>query len=361
MLKRREKNELLAEMEIFKLREEENRQKIELQDDLVTIFVTERVQNPYLREEILKTWNSNNRKEMEKVVDTWRKKISGLRKKFEEDRDYIKEHNKKRIKQNINLSARSNRTADTNSLSMNQPSQNDSHSARREAEIMSEVPEPTANTITASTGIIAEETENNIVPSDPTEEVDPGVDSPMGNVQEETVVIDNANVESFGAQQESENQTAEEALNLEEVESDEYFSEEEEETNHTSDTQILFGERSSTERREEVEEINQMVNDYFSTSEDETDDEEDEPRSVFRSGYNLRNETRKARSSYPSTGPPRQEASQQKRKKGKKSQKSRNSYAPRAPPLQKKSRQDHQSAQKSSISRNTNSLKPKLK
>ena len=79
ILQQREVNDLKSEMDLFQLREERNRKKIELQDDLVAILVNEKVQNPYLKEEILWTWNQNNREEMERVTQVWKKKVAGIK------------------------------------------------------------------------------------------------------------------------------------------------------------------------------------------------------------------------------------------------------------------------------------------
>ena len=105
ILQRREINELKSEIELFKLREERNRKKVELQDDLVSIFVTEQVQNPYLKEAILRAWNEKNLKEMERVTDVWRGKVNGMIKAYEKDKEFIRRHNQNRIKeQNSNTS-----------------------------------------------------------------------------------------------------------------------------------------------------------------------------------------------------------------------------------------------------------------
>ena len=98
ILQRREENELKSEIEVFKLREERNRKIVELQDDLVTIFVNERIQNPYLKETVLRAWNDKNRNEMERVTGVWYGKIEGVRKAFNKDKEYIRRHNETRVK-----------------------------------------------------------------------------------------------------------------------------------------------------------------------------------------------------------------------------------------------------------------------
>ena len=67
VLKNREMNDMKSEMEIWELRLKENKQRVQHQDDLVEIFVTEHIQNPYIKEEVIKEWNKNNRKEEERV------------------------------------------------------------------------------------------------------------------------------------------------------------------------------------------------------------------------------------------------------------------------------------------------------
>ena len=98
ILQQREVNDLKAEIEVFKLREERNRRKVELQDDLVAIFVNDRVQNPYLKEEILRTWNKKNKDEMERVHNVWMNKMEGVKRGFIKDKEFIKRHNLSRVK-----------------------------------------------------------------------------------------------------------------------------------------------------------------------------------------------------------------------------------------------------------------------
>ena len=122
ILQQREENDLRAEIEVCKLREEKNRKRIELQDDLVTIFVNDRVENPYLKEEILRAWNKKNKDEMERVNSVWKSKIEGVKKGFAKDKEYIKRHNMNRVKNQNNepsrrvLDSRRNRSANSETL-----------------------------------------------------------------------------------------------------------------------------------------------------------------------------------------------------------------------------------------------------
>ena len=99
ILQTREVNDLKSEMDIFQIREERNRRKIELQDDLVAILVNDKVENPYLREEILRTWNQNNCNEMKRVIDVWKKKVSTMKNSYVKDKEFIREHNRKRLRE----------------------------------------------------------------------------------------------------------------------------------------------------------------------------------------------------------------------------------------------------------------------
>ena len=156
----------------------------------------------------------------------------------------------------------------------------------------------------------------------------------MTNSREETDVRDEMTEEDVIRQEVREDQRVEDIMHLEEVESDEYFTDDE--TNHASDTQILFGDSK------EKEEIDRMVNDYFSTSEDDSDNEGDEEQSDFRSGYNMRMKNRRVWNTLSSTEPQHQRRSQDKGKsKKKKGEKVRNSYAFTAPTFQTTSHQIH--------------------
>ena len=61
ILQRSEENDLKSEIEVFKLREETNRKKVELQDDLITIFVNKHVHKPYFKEAILQDWSDKRK------------------------------------------------------------------------------------------------------------------------------------------------------------------------------------------------------------------------------------------------------------------------------------------------------------
>ena len=100
-MKNREANELKAEVEILKLREIENRKRVEFQEHLVKIFVNEHVQNPYARDEILKIWDTNIKNETNRIDNKWEKKINGMKKSFMGDRDFIQRHNRTRFKQTL--------------------------------------------------------------------------------------------------------------------------------------------------------------------------------------------------------------------------------------------------------------------
>ena len=104
ILRNRELNDMKSEMEIWELRMIENKRRVQLQDDLVAIFLNERIQNPYIKEEVIKTWNKNNRKEEERIEKVWTRKIREMKASFEKDKEYIQNHNKTRYKQqNLNI------------------------------------------------------------------------------------------------------------------------------------------------------------------------------------------------------------------------------------------------------------------
>ena len=357
VLKRREKNDLLAEMEILQLREDDNRKIIELQDDLVAIFVNEQVQNPYLKEEILRTWNSNNKKEMEAVTETWKKKISGLRIQFEKDKNFITQYNKKRVRQkneinaaNTSLPNGGSPTDDASTRQHHPPNENANLTEGSSATVESQVPED--NPTTASAG---EEVENEsvVLSAHPNstmnidQEISPGNDS-VGVTTEEVVSGTAINDNSTDVPEDRERQEITDTMVLETVESDEYFTDDE--TVERSDTQILFGDRHKSTEMESI------VIDYFSTSEDDTDNENDEQDSDFRKEYNFRKAPRKSRASYTPREAQRQTTSQQGRQSGKKrATKARRTLPSTAPARQKTNQGGQKSDQRSSTSRATTS------
>ena len=99
VLKNRERNELNAEIEILKLRKKENTKKVALQDQLINTFVHKKVENPYVRKEILKLWTENNQKEEDRINKKWKKKIDGMKSAFTKDKEFIEKYNRTRYVQ----------------------------------------------------------------------------------------------------------------------------------------------------------------------------------------------------------------------------------------------------------------------
>ena len=102
VLKNREVNDMKSEMEIMRLRLVENEQRVQHQDDLFLIFLNENVQNSYIKDEVVKTWNKNNKKESDRLDNIWARKIRETKIAFEKDKEYIRNHNSKRFKQTNN-------------------------------------------------------------------------------------------------------------------------------------------------------------------------------------------------------------------------------------------------------------------
>ena len=107
----------MAEIEILTLREAENRRRYEHQDDLVSIFINEKIHNPYLKNEVLRIWNTLNKKGMDDIDNTWKKKIDDTIKSYKKDADFITKYNKTRFKQPSDNSGNSNTTSINQELS----------------------------------------------------------------------------------------------------------------------------------------------------------------------------------------------------------------------------------------------------
>ena len=280
-----------AEVEVFKLREERNRKKVELQDDLVAIFVNERVQNPYLKEAILRAWNEKNRKEMERVTDVWRGKINGMKKAYDKDKEFIRRHNQDRVKPQNNDP---HRVVDPrrNGTSFRTPEGNEGNRlGPRESEVSVE----DQRTDQVSRREDSEETqeEMNSAQGEPTDmsQIErslnnsshiPSSDVNLGTHNERY----DAETTNFASKTASSTQSRSDrrSIDLEEVESDENFSD-------VEASQILFGD---TQDNRNVQSLATLTD----TSEDEIDDEENGNQQDFQIGYNLRKKRRKPRNSY---------------------------------------------------------------
>ena len=297
ILQRREINELKSEIELFKLREERNRKKVELQDDLVSIFVTEQVQNPYLKEAILRAWNEKNLKEMERVTDVWRGKVNGMIKAYEKDKEFIRRHNQNRIKeQNSNtsrqvLNPRGN--LEDNSLLVRNENpegviQNNSGQFRNRNIVTAQ--ENDSPLALEDTREAAEEEE---ISRQGEIEMISQIDTMPNRSPSSAPVID-VDIEDQGSNlntiltaetiPSSQRAIHRSSIDLEEVESDENFSDAE-------SSQILF------ENTQDIRDAQRLAT-LTDTSEDEADDEEIGGQQDFQSSYNLRKKRRKVRNSY---------------------------------------------------------------
>ena len=325
ILQQREVNDLKAEIEVFKLREERNRRKVELQDDLVAIFVNNRVQNPYLKEEILRTWNKKNKDEMERVHNVWMNKMEGVKRGFIKDKEFIKRHNLNRVKPQNNEPSWRKMTPRSSVIERSEDPagtrENMSSTSWRNMEPRSNTSERTEEHSASRENVTSpssnENTERNQMTSvleerDGVEEVEASEVCPFEISSEEeldrTVTRnrrssnDSTNTLKEDPNEGNEEMTTQEICStqtmnssqpgimlrsneLEEVESDENFSDDE-------NSEILF---DNTLYRKDAEDLAQMLS---STSDEDADDEINEDQQIFRRGYNLRMKQRKPRNSY---------------------------------------------------------------
>lgn len=293
ILQRREVNELKSEIEVFKLREERNRKKVELQDDLVTIFVNENVQNPYLKEAILRSWNDKNRNEMERVTRVWHGKIEGVKKAFDKDKEFIRRHNETRVKQRETDGTRRVENPVGEGVSPSSSAEGTENIRNEAAEAESEQPEESQ--VIELGSVVNEDAAENIGNNaniDETPEVveteEPNT-TPQANVISDTPrssnTVNDMSSRSSEAPSSSQQRTIIRSAVLEDVESDENFTDEEL-------SQVLFEETMDVRNRDNLV---ALVSD---TSEDEADDEANENQSDFQNTYNLRKKLRKPRNSY---------------------------------------------------------------
>ena len=85
ILKIRERNDLTSEMEILKLRELENRRRIEDLDNEVFNFLTKEMEDPYVKAEIMKFWEATKKEKTDSCKQMWAKKIEGMKKTYQKD------------------------------------------------------------------------------------------------------------------------------------------------------------------------------------------------------------------------------------------------------------------------------------
>ena len=98
VLKLGEISQMKSEMEIFKLRVLENLRRMEDLDNEISTFVTRSVQDPLVRAEVLKIWESRKRNRVDICNQYWIKKIISTKKTIAKDKEYIPQHNNTRFK-----------------------------------------------------------------------------------------------------------------------------------------------------------------------------------------------------------------------------------------------------------------------
>ena len=280
ILKQREVNDLKSEIDLFRLREERNRKKIELQDDLVAILVNEKVQNPYLKEEILRTWNQNNREEMERVNEVWKKKISGMKKGYVKDKEFIQRHNVKRVKE---------QSSDTTRRNQSDNEVRDTEGASRNPEVITIEPDEEEgeeenvpndeNTGDTSAPVVAEDNSQR------------SQDIPGNTTAASATPVEPTQPVETDERSDENNPEVTSVMDLEGVDSDDDFSDVE------APSQILF---DNTQDRNNVRTLAQ----FDGTSDEEEDDDDDtttdSAEQIFRDGRNVRKKPKpqKTRRSY---------------------------------------------------------------
>lgn len=298
ILQRREENDLKSEIEVFKLREERNRKKVELQDDLITIFVNEHVQNPYLKEAILRDWNDKNRKEMERVTQVWRGKIKGVKKAFDKDREYIRKHNHTRVKHRETEMTPGVENPTKRNPSRVTPLPNAEVPVNLgNGTITAESEQPNENDIVEVHSVTNEDARENYVniptrdealEADEAEQEEPNArlqDNALSETSRHSNTVNDRSSKISETASSLQQHTETGSVVLEDVESDENFTDEEL-------SQVLFDETV------DIRIQNDLVTLADDTSDDDTDDEANGDQQDFQKSYHLRKKIRKPRSSY---------------------------------------------------------------